>query len=202
MLLVGLTGGIGAGKSTFGALLVERGAQIIDADLLARDALRPGEEAWKSVVAQFGDEILAAGTMEVDRKRLAAIVFADEKKRIALNAIVHPVVMRRIADDLDRLRSSDEIVVLDAALLVETGLDKDLDFVIVVTAPSGTREQRLVVERGMSRTDVRARMTAQAPEDELVARADVVVTNDGSLEELAAQAEAVWEKLVRLRDEN
>jgi dephospho-CoA kinase len=202
MLLVGLTGGIGAGKSTFGALLVERGAQIIDADLLARDALRPGEEAWKSVVAQFGDEILAAGTMEVDRKRLAAIVFADEKKRIALNAIVHPVVMRRIADDLDRLRSSDEIVVLDAALLVETGLDKDLDCVIVVTAPSGTREQRLVVERGMSRTDVRARMTAQAPEDELVARADVVVTNDGSLEELAAQAEAVWEKLVRLRDEN
>jgi dephospho-CoA kinase len=201
MLLVGLTGGIGAGKSTFGALLVERGAQIIDADLLARDALRPGEEAWKSVVAQFGDEILAAGTMEVDRKRLAAIVFSDDKKRIALNAIVHPVVMRWIADDLDKLRSTEEIVVLDAALLVETGLDKDLDFVIVVTAPSDMRERRLVVDRGMSRTDVRARMAAQASEDELINRADVVVRNDGSLQELATEADGVWGQLVRLRDQ-
>jgi dephospho-CoA kinase len=200
MLLVGLTGGIGAGKSTFGALLVERGAQIIDADMLARDALRPGEKAWESVVEQFGDEILAAGTMEVDRKRLAAIVFGDDKKLVALNAIVHPVVMRWIADALDTLRSSDEVVVLDAALLVETGLDKDLDFVIVVTAPVEMREKRLVLERGMSRTEVRARMAAQAPESELIERADFVITNDGSLEDLSTQAEAVWERLTRLRD--
>jgi dephospho-CoA kinase len=133
MLLVGLTGGIGAGKSTFAALLAERGAQIIDADVLARDALRPGEDAWKAVVEQFGDEILAAGSMEVDRKRLAAIVFNDAKQRVTLNAIVHPVILRRIADTLDTLRATDEIVILDAALLVETGLDKDLDAVVVVT---------------------------------------------------------------------
>jgi dephospho-CoA kinase len=200
VLLVGLTGGIGAGKSTFAALLAERGAQIIDADVFARDALKPGEEAWNAVVEQFGDEILAAGSMEVDRKRLAAIVFSDAKQRIALNAIVHPVVLRRIADSLDKLRSTDEIAVLDAALLVETGLDKDLDQVVVVTAPEATREARLVSGRGMSRRDVRARMAAQASEQELLAKADVVIRNQGGLEQLTAEADRVWERLVEARD--
>jgi dephospho-CoA kinase len=200
VLLVGLTGGIGAGKSTFAALLAERGAQIIDADVFARDALKPGEEAWNAVVEQFGDEILSAGSMEVDRKRLAAIVFSDAKQRITLNAIVHPVVLRRIADSLDKLRATDEIVVLDAALLVETGLDKDLDQVIVVTAPEATREVRLVSGRGMGRSDVRARMAAQASEPELLAKADVVVRNEGSLDQLTAEADRVWERLVELRD--
>jgi dephospho-CoA kinase len=200
MLLVGLTGGIGAGKSTVAALLAERGAQIIDADVFARDALRPGEEAWNSVVEQFGDEILAAGSMEIDRKRLAAIVFSDVTRRIALNVIVHPVVMRRIADSLDLLRSTQEIVVLDAALLIETGLDRDLDLVLVVTAPQETRETRLVKERGMSRADVRARIAAQASEVELLAKADIVISNSGSLEELAAEIEGVWARLTAMRD--
>jgi dephospho-CoA kinase len=200
MLLVGLTGGIGAGKSTFAALLAERGAQIIDADVLARDAVRPGEDAWKAVVEQFGDEILAAGSMEVDRKRLAAIVFNDAKQRVTLNAIVHPVILRRIADTLDTLRATDEIVVLDAALLVETGLDKDLDAVVVVTAKEEARENRLVVGRGMSRADIRARIAAQAAEADLLERADVVVRNDGNLEQLAAEADRVWERLLSLRD--
>src|SRR5919205_3767606 len=114
MLLVGLTGGIGAGKSTFAALLAERGAQIIDADELGHDALRPGEDAWNAVVEHFGEEILAAGSMEVDRKRLAGIVFNDPQQRVTLNAIVHPVIMRNIADELEKLRSTNEIVVLDA----------------------------------------------------------------------------------------
>jgi dephospho-CoA kinase len=200
MLLVGLTGGIGAGKSTFAALLAERGAQIIDADLLGRDALRPGEDAWNAVVEQFGDEILAAGSMEVDRKRLAAIVFNDAKQRVALNAIVHPVILRRIADTLDTLRATDEIVVLDAALLVETGLDKDLDAVIVVTAKEQARENRLVMGRGMSRADIKARIAAQAPESELLERADVVVRNDGDLEQLASEADRVWDGLLSHRD--
>jgi dephospho-CoA kinase len=200
MLLVGLTGGIGAGKSTFAALLAERGAQIIDADLLGRDALRPGEDAWKAVVEQFGDEILAAGSMEVDRKRLAAIVFNDAKQRVALNAIVHPVILRRIADTLDTLRATDDIVVLDAALLVETGLDKDLDAVVVVTAKEQARENRLVMGRGMSRADIKARIAAQAPESELLERADVVVRNDRDLEQLASEADRVWDRLLSLRD--
>jgi dephospho-CoA kinase len=200
MLLVGLTGGIGAGKSTFAALLAERGAQIIDADLLGRDALRPGEDAWKAVVEQFGDEILAAGSMEVDRKRLAAIVFNDAKQRVALNAIVHPVILRRIADTLDTLRATDEVVVLDAALLVETGLDKDLDAIVVVTAKQEARENRLVLGRGMSRADIKARIAAQAAEADLLESADVVVRNDGNLEQLASEADRVWDRLLRLRD--
>ncbi|MEA2509541.1 MAG: dephospho-CoA kinase [Actinomycetota bacterium] len=200
MLLVGLTGGIGAGKSTFAALLAERGAQIVDADLLGRDALRPGEEAWKGVVEQFGDEILAAGSMEVDRKRLAAIVFHDAKQRIALNAIVHPVILRRIADTLDTLRASDEIVVLDAALIVETGLDKDLDLVIVVTAGESARESRLVAGRRMSRADIKARIAAQAAEADLLERADEVVPNNGTLQQLAVEADRVWDRLLELRD--
>lgn len=200
MLLVGVTGGIGAGKSTLAALLAERGAQIIDADVLGRDALRPGEPAWKDVVEVFGDEILAAGSMEVDRKRLAAIVFADPQQRVALNAIVHPVILRRIADALDKLRSTDEIVVLDAALLVETGLDKNLDVVIVVTADQGRREDRLVLGRAMSRADVKARMAAQASEAQLLRKADIVVENDGDLDQLAAQAHGVWATLTAMRD--
>jgi dephospho-CoA kinase len=200
LLLVGLTGGIGAGKSTFAALLAERGAQIIDADVFSRDALRPGEEAWNAVVEQFGDEILAAGSMEVDRKRLAAIVFSDPKQRIALNAIVHPVVLRRIADSLDKLRTTDEIVVLDAALLVETGLDRDLDQVVVVTAPEELRETRMVRGRGMTLPDVKARIAAQAAEAELLAKADVVVRNEGNLDQLTKEADRVWERLVLLRD--
>jgi dephospho-CoA kinase len=200
LLLVGLTGGIGAGKSTFAALLAERGAQIIDADVFSRDALRPGEEAWNAVVEQFGDEILAAGSMEVDRKRLAAIVFSDPKQRIALNAIVHPVVLRRIADSLDKLRTTDEIVVLDAALLVETGLDRDLDQVVVVTAPEELRETRMVRGRGMPLPDVRARIAAQAAEAELLAKADVVVRNEGNLDQLTKEADRVWERLVLSRD--
>jgi len=100
MLLVGLTGGIGSGKSTFAALLAERGAQIIDADLLGREALKPGEPAWHSVVDQFGDDVLVPGTMDIDRKRLAAIVFGNQASLAALNAIVHPVIMAEIADRL------------------------------------------------------------------------------------------------------
>jgi dephospho-CoA kinase len=199
MLLVGLTGGIGAGKSTFAALLAERGAQIVDADLFARDALRPGQEGWTSVVEQFGDEILASGSMEVDRKRLASIVFADAKQRTVLNGIIHPILLRRIADDLERLSATDEIVVLDAALLVETGLDQDMDVVLVVVADQSTREQRLVAGRGMSRADVQARIAAQASEEELVAKAGMVISNDGNLEALTSEADRVWEQLQLLR---
>ncbi len=103
MFVVGLTGGIGSGKTTFASLLSERGAQIVDADALGRDALRPDRPAWHSVVSQFGDEILQANSLEIDRKRLAAIVFNEPHKLAALNAIVHPVIIEAIADHLERL---------------------------------------------------------------------------------------------------
>lgn len=195
MLVVGLTGGIGAGKSTFAALLAERGAQVVDADGLGRDALRPGRPAWHSVVAQFGEEILVPGTMEVDRKLLADIVFNDSGKLAALNAIVHPVIFSGIADSLERLRSTDAVVVLDAALLYETGLGEVVDATIAVVAPEAVRSHRLQSARGMTFGESARRMRAQMDPVELEGRADFVVRNDGSLEGLAAEADRVWADL-------
>jgi dephospho-CoA kinase len=195
MLVVGLTGGIGAGKSTFAALLAERGAQVVDADGLGRDALRPGRPAWHSVVAQFGEEILVPGTMGVDRKLLADIVFNDSGKLAALNAIVHPVIFSGIADSLERLRSTDAVVVLDAALLYETGLGEVVDATIAVLAPEAVRSHRLQSARGMTFDESARRMRAQMDPVELEGRADFVVRNDGSLEGLAAEADRVWAEL-------
>lgn len=195
MFTVGLTGGIGSGKSTFAALLAERGAQVIDADQLGRDALRPGQPAWHSVVDSFGDDILVEGTMEIDRKALAAKVFADPNKLTALNAITHPVIAAGIADRLERLSRTDDIVVLDAALIVEIGLDKGIGALIVVDADDDVRTKRLVKGRGMTPQDVSSRMAAQASHEALLQRADIVVINNGSLEELAREADRVWAEL-------
>lgn len=195
MLAVGLTGGIGAGKSTFAALLAERGAQVIDADQIGRDALAPGQPAWHSVVSTFGDEILVAGAMDVDRKRLAGIVFSDQRKLTALNAIVHPVILQRIADDMERLSGTDAVVVVDAALITELGLSDSLDALVVVTTSRRKRADRLVRARGMSLDDVHARMASQASPEELEAKADYVVRNDGTLDDLAREADRVWKLL-------
>lgn len=195
MFTVGLTGGIGSGKSTFAALLAERGAQVIDADQLGRDALKPGRYAWQAVVDSFGDEILVPGTMEIDRQRLANIVFGDRNKLAALNAITHPVIARGIADHMERLAGTDEIVVIDAALIVELGLDKACDAVIVVDAGAESRKSRLVSSRRMDPKDAQARMASQARPEDLMAKADIVVHNDGSIEDLAAEADRVWAEL-------
>ncbi|HVF52041.1 MAG TPA: dephospho-CoA kinase [Actinomycetota bacterium] len=199
MLVAGLTGGIGSGKSTFAALLSEHGARLVDADAIGRRALDPGKPAWHSVVDTFGDGVLGSG-MNIDRSRLAAIVFEDDQKLAALNAIVHPVIMGRIAEELETLRPTTEIVVLDAALIIETGLDAILDLLIVITTTPKLRESRLQHERGMTLDDIRARMGAQRPTEELVARADIHVKNDGTLEKLSAEAQRVWRELVARRD--
>ena len=198
MLLVGLTGGIGSGKSTFAALLAERGAQVIDADVLGHDALKPGQPSWNSIVDQFGDEILVPGSMTIDRKRLGEIVFADDRKRAALNAIVHPEIFRRMADSLDRLRNTDTIVVIDAALIFETGLADSCDVVVVVASDKDIRADRLARSRGMTIEEITARMTSQADPAQLARKADIVINNDGYLEDLAAEAERVWTELERL----
>lgn len=197
MFTVGLTGGIGSGKSTFAALLAERGAQVIDADQLGRDALKPGRPSWQDVVESFGDEILVPGTMEVDRPKLANIVFGDPNKLAALNAITHPVIARGIADHLERLRATDEIVVIDAALIVELGLDKALDALIVMDASAETRKERLVSTRRMNPRDAHARMSAQSRPERLLEKADIVVRNDGTVEDLAREADRVWAELER-----
>jgi len=200
MFVVGLTGGIGTGKSTFAALLLERGAQVIDADALGRDALRPGAPAWHSVVDQFGHEVVVHPSMEIDRKRVAEIVFSNPEALKALNAIVHPTIFKAVADELDRLRSSNEIVVLDAALIVETALVDVCDVVIVMDSTNEERIRRLQRDRGMSLTDIRARMTSQTDPEFLLGRADIVVNNAGTTEDLALEADRVWQQLVELRD--
>jgi len=200
VFVAGLTGGIGSGKTTFASLLAERGAQIIDADALARDALRPDQPAWHSVVSQFGDEILQANSLDIDRKRLAAIVFNEPNKLAALNAIVHPVIIEGIADHLERFANTGEIVVLDAALIAELGLEANLDALVAVTAPKGVRKERLQRLRDMDPLDIDARMEAQMDPDEVADRADIIVRNYGGFEELVGEADRVWDELDRLRD--
>jgi len=200
MFVVGLTGGIGTGKSTFAALLLERGAQVIDADALGRDALRPGAPAWHSVVDQFGNEVVVQPSMEIDRKRLAELVFNNPEALKALNAIVHPLIFKAVADELERLKSSAEIVVLDAALIVETALADVCHVVIVMESTDEERVRRLQRDRGMSLTDIRARMTSQSDPGVLLRKADIVVNNAGTPEVLAFEADRVWQQLVEMRD--
>ncbi|MGI8407914.1 MAG: dephospho-CoA kinase, partial [Actinomycetota bacterium] len=138
---------------------------------------------------------LSAGSMTVDRKRLASIVFSDPGKLAALNAIVHPVITRRIADTLEALSGTDEIVILDAALIIELGIQEGLDALIVVAAEEDVRRTRLRKERGMTGAQISERMGAQRPQGELVAVADIVVSNDGSIDRLRAEADRVWSDL-------
>lgn len=201
MLVVGLTGGIGTGKSTFAVLLAERGAQVVNADQLGRDALRPDAPAWHSVVSQFGEEILVPGSMEIDRKHLASVVFNNANRLAALNAIVHPVILRGVADQIDSLRVTDEIVVIDAALIFELGLAGNFDVLVVVLSDGSVRTERLTRERDMTAADVKAVMASQLDPGEIAERADIVVHNNGSLEDLAAEADRVWTELLRKREE-
>lgn len=195
MLVVGLTGGIGSGKSTLGALLAVRGAHLIDADELGRLALEPGQHAWHAVVGQFGKEILIPGTMVLDRRRLADMVFADTHKLAVLNEIVHPVILARIADVLESLEGTDSIVVIDAALLYEIGLAEAVGRLIVVVTESDIRIERLMRDRDMTQEEVQARIDAQADSSEAAAKADFVVRNDWTIEKLEAEAQRLWEHL-------
>ncbi len=199
MIVAGVTGGIGSGKTTFTQLLAARGAEAIDADELGRRALDPGTSAWHSVVDTFGDEILVAGGLDIDRKGLARVVFGDREKLAALNAIVHPVIVKRIADTLETLSGTDEIVVLDAALIVELGLQDALDVTIVIVTDETNRRDRLTGNRGMSPAEITERIAAQVATEELLKKADVVVNNDGSMDQLEDEADRVWAELEKLR---
>ncbi|MEW2520572.1 dephospho-CoA kinase [Actinacidiphila alni] len=199
MLNVGLTGGIGAGKSAVAGLLVEYGAILIDSDRIAREVVEPGTEGLAAVVAEFGADVLAAdGTL--DRPKLGAIVFADEERRKALNAIVHPLVGHRSAE-LRATAGPDDIVVNDVPLLTENELAPFYDLVIVVDAGTDIRVDRLVRQRGMSEDEARARMAAQATREQRLAVADIVIDNDGPIEKLEPQVRAAWQRLRALADD-
>ncbi|MEU0177265.1 dephospho-CoA kinase [Streptomyces massasporeus] len=194
MLKVGLTGGIGAGKSEVSRLLVECGAVLIDADRIAREVVAPGTPGLASVVEAFGEEILAADG-SLDRPRLGAIVFSDAEKLSTLNAIVHPLVGAR-SRELEEAAVEDAVVLHDVPLLTENGLAPLYDLVIVVDAAPETQLDRLVRLRGMTEEDARARMAAQATREQRREIADIVIDNDVPLEELEQRVKDVWAELV------
>ena len=189
---VGLTGGVGAGKSTVAKLLAEHGAVIIDADAIAREVVQPGTPGLAAVVEAFGPDIVGPDGA-LDRPKLAGIVFGDEAQRGRLNAIVHPLVGERTAE-LMRSAPDGAVVVYDVPLLVEGGLAEGFDFVLVVEASVPTRLARLA-DRGMPEDDARNRIAAQASDEQRRAVADAVVHNDGSLVDLRAQVEDVWQRI-------
>ncbi|MFJ8250464.1 MULTISPECIES: dephospho-CoA kinase [unclassified Streptomyces] len=195
MLKVGLTGGIGAGKSEVSRLLVTYGAVLIDSDRIAREVVEPGTPGLAAVVEEFGPDVLTAEGA-LDRPALGALVFADAGRLAALNAIVHPLVGARAAER-ERAAPEDAVVVHDVPLLVENGLAPLYDLVVVVDASAETQLHRLVTLRGMTESDARARMAAQATREQRRAVADRIVDNDGPLEALEPQVRAVWEELVR-----
>lgn len=195
MLSVGLTGGIGAGKSEVSRLLVRHGAVLIDSDRIAREVVEPGTPGLAAVVDAFGDEVLT-GEGRLDRPALGRIVFGNPEKLAELNAIVHPLVRERSAA-LQEAAPADAVVVNDVPLLVENGLGPLYDLVLVVDARPGTQLRRLVGTRGMTESDARARMAAQATREQRLAVADLVIDNDGPLDTLAARVAEVWEGLER-----
>ncbi|MBL1097134.1 dephospho-CoA kinase [Streptomyces coffeae] len=194
MLKLGLTGGIGAGKSEVSRILSSYGAVLIDSDRIAREVVEPGTPGLAAVVEEFGPEVLTSdGTL--DRPGLGAIVFGDPERLRALNAIVHPLVRDRSAE-LEAAAGSDAVVVHDVPLLTENGLAPLYDVVVVVDASPETQLDRLVRLRGMAEDEARARMAAQATRAERLAVADVVIDNDGPLEALEPQVRTVWTELV------
>jgi len=187
---IGLTGNIATGKSTALAFLAEKGAHIVDADKLAHRTMIPDGPAYEKVVAAFGPEIVDENGL-IDRAKLGAIVFADAEALKRLEAIVHPATFELLRWDI--MQSNAKVVVVEAIKLFESGNLMSLsDEVWVVAASPETQMKRLVEERGMSEAEARQRIAAQGPQEDKIARADVVIVNDGALEEFYAQLEAAW----------
>jgi dephospho-CoA kinase len=193
MLRVGLTGGIGSGKSEVSKRLAARGAVLIDADAIARQVVEPGTPGLAAVVGAFGRAVLAPDG-SLDRARLSEIVFSDPAKLATLNSIVHPKVGERMAG-LERSAPPDAIVVHDVPLIAENNLAGRYDIVVVVDAPASVQLDRLVRLRGMSRDQALARMAAQASREKRLSMAGIVIDNSGSLDDLDRQVDGVWAKL-------
>jgi dephospho-CoA kinase len=189
VLKIGLTGGIGSGKSSVSRLLAQRGAVVIDADRIARQVVAKGTPGLQQVVQQFGERVLEDG--ELDREALGRIVFADPEQLARLNAIVHPLVGAETARQTEAAGDA-AVVVYDVPLLVENGLQALYDVVVVVAAQPATQVARLVEQRGMSEQAARARIAAQLPLADKLAVATYVIDNDGSREALAPQVAALW----------
>lgn len=191
MILLGLTGGIGSGKSTVSALLAGHGAVIIDADAIVRDLQVPGAPLLTELAAEFGTDIIAADG-SLDRAALATIAFGDKEKLKRLNAIVHPAVGREMARRIEELSATDKVVVLDIPLLAENPRE-GLCGVVVVDVPADIAVERLIKHRNFSEDDARGRIMNQASRETRLAMADRVIDNSGDVEQLASQVDAVWQ---------
>lgn len=197
MLLIGLTGGIGSGKSSVSARLAERGAAVIDADAIVREVQGPGTPVLAAMVERFGPGILAAdGTL--DRQAVADVVFTDDAALADLNAIVHPAVGAEIARRLEAEAATDHVVILDVPLLVESGRS-DLAAMIVVDVDPAVAVARLVEHRGFRADDAWARIARQVSREDRLAKADLVVDNSGSLADLDAEVDRAWAWIESLR---
>jgi dephospho-CoA kinase len=194
VLLVGLTGGIGSGKSTVARLLERRGAVVIDADQLAREAIAKGTPGFERVVNAFGGDVLTPEG-DLDRAALARRIFPDRAQKATLEGIVHPEVRRRFGELVEGYRATDRVVVYVTPLLVELGLAPAFDVVVVVTASPHLRVSRVASGRGLSPDEVRERMATQATDEQRMEVAHVLVDNDGSLAELEPQVDRLWRDL-------
>jgi len=189
MQIVGLTGGIGAGKSTVANMFAQLGALVVDADQLSRQAIEPGSAGFDEVVAAFSEQVITDG--DIDRKKLGAIVFKDSGKRKILESIIHPKVQELLAAKISTLNPGD-VLVYEIPLLVETGAQEKFDYIITVESDIENRLDRLF-ERGLSEEEAERRIAAQASQEEREAVADCVIVNDGDRAELFAQVARIWE---------
>lgn len=195
MLKVGLTGNVGAGKSTVARVWRELGATVVDADDLARRAVEPGTEGFDRIVSRWGTGVVAEDG-SLDRGALRGIVFSDPEARAGLEAIVHPAVAAlREAEELEARARGETALVAEIPLLFEVGMADDFDVLVLVDAPEATRQLRLVGARGLDADEARRMIAAQMPAELKRARADVVIENTGSLAELEARAREVWEEI-------
>jgi dephospho-CoA kinase len=196
--LIGLTGGIASGKSVVSERLAERGAVVIDADVLAREVVDPGTAGLAEIVSEFGTGVLREDG-SLDRAALGALIFSDAQKRERLNAITHPKIWRRTRELIAaaEARNPEAVVVYDVPLLAESAGKRDLEFdlVVVVHADTGTRIQRMVELRGMRRDEALHRLNSQASDTERLAIADVVIDNNGELADTLAQVDRLWERV-------
>ena len=196
MLVVGLTGGIASGKSVVSKILGDLGALVIDADGVSREIMVPHTECWEHLVSSFGKEIVRED-LTIDREKLADLVFNNPTKRAKLNSVVHPVIMKRIEERLETIKEEEPetIVVIDAALLIETGMYKRYDKLVVVYAGEETQLKRLMARDGMSRDEAQRRIDSQLPLREKIKLADFVIENKGSLKKTKGEVEKVFKIL-------
>ena len=202
MLRVGLTGGIASGKSVVSKKLLDLGAYVIDADKISRVVMLPETDCWKKIVGTFGKEILQSDS-SIDRTKLASIVYDDPTKRNTLNHIVHPAIKQKIESELVKIgnKSPNAVVIIEAALLVETGTYKEYDKLIVVHAPVELQIARIIKRDGITREEARKRIDAQWPIDKKIEVADYPIRNEGSLDTLYKDITKVFSSLVSILKE-